>query len=130
MSWITSLFAGLFAGLGWIVVGAAVIAAILVHVFGKVLPSWVPAAVIAALGLAFVGNNVLKTEQLRTEQMAHLATKQQHAAVVVPTGAARQQGEGDQDEGAHRSLQYEAAASHQAAQCMVKRQAAINSVAP
>ena len=65
MSWITSLFAGLFAGLGWIVVGAAVIAAILVHVFGKVLPSWVPAAVIAALGLAFVGNNVLKTEQLQ-----------------------------------------------------------------
>ena len=82
MSWITSLFAGLFAGLGWIVVGAAVIAAILVHVFGKVLPSWVPAAVIAALGLAFVGNNVLKTEQLRTEQMAHLATKQQHATVL------------------------------------------------
>ena len=35
MSWITSLFAGLFAGLGWIVVGAAVIAAILVHVFHK-----------------------------------------------------------------------------------------------
>ena len=82
MSWITSFFAGLFAGLGWIVVGAAVIAAILVHVFGKVLPSWVPAAVIAALGLAFVGNNVLKNDQLRNEQMAHLTTKQQHAAVL------------------------------------------------
>ena len=81
-AWLTSFFASLFAGLGWIVVGAAVIAAILVHVFGRVLPSWVPAAVIAALGLAFVGNNVLKTEQLRTEQMAHLATKQQHAAVL------------------------------------------------
>ena len=95
LNWITSTFASLFAGLGWIVVGAAVIAAILVHVFGKVLPSWVPAAVIAALGLAFVGNNVLKTEQLRTEQMAHLATKQQHAAVLqgiaAKTAAAHRQ---------------------------------------
>ena len=79
MSWITSLFAGLFAGLGWIVVGAAVIAAILVHVFGKVLPSWVPAAVIAALGLAFVGNNVLKTEQIAAAVLAHEKTKTENA---------------------------------------------------
>ena len=81
-SWLTSTFASLFAGLGWTVLLIALAAAVAIWVFDKLVPAWLPPVVIALLGVAFVGNNVLKTEQLRTEQMAHLATKQQHAAVL------------------------------------------------
>lgn len=77
-AWITSFF----AGLGWTVLLIALAAAVAIWVFDKLVPAWLPPVVIALLGVAFVGNNVLKTEQLRTEQMAHLATKQQHAAVL------------------------------------------------
>lgn len=94
-SWLTSTFASLFAGLGWTVLLIALAAAVAIWVFDKLVPAWLPPVVIALLGVAFVGNNVLKTEQLRTEQMAHLATKQQHAAVLqgiaAKTAAAHRQ---------------------------------------
>lgn len=77
-AWITSFF----AGLGWTVLLIALAAAVAIWVFDKLVPAWLPPVVIALLGVAFVGNNVLKTEQLRTEQMAHLATKQQLAVVL------------------------------------------------
>lgn len=90
-AWITAFF----AGLGWTVLLIALAAAVAIWVFDKLVPAWLPPVVIALLGVAFVGNNVLKTEQLRTEQMAHLATKQQHAAVLqglaAKTAAAHRQ---------------------------------------
>ena len=78
-SWITSMLASLFAGLGWTVVGIALAAALALWVFGKALPAWIGPLFIALLAAAFVGNNVLKTEQLRAEQSAHQTTKTENA---------------------------------------------------
>lgn len=81
-SWITSMFAGLFAGLGWTILLFAVGAAVAIWVFNKVVPAWLAPLVIALLGIAFVGNNVLKESQLQAERAAHLATKTNHAVVL------------------------------------------------
>ena len=82
MTWITSILGGLFAGLGWIVVAVAAVAALGLWVFKKVVPDWLPPVLIGVLAMAFIGNNVVKQEQLRAEQSAHLKTKTAHAQVL------------------------------------------------
>ena len=86
MAWLTSFFGHIFAGLGWIVLIAAIAVAVAVRVFGSLIPAWVSPLVIALLGVAFVGNNVLKNEQIadmRTQRdaavLAHGETKTQNA---------------------------------------------------
>lgn len=82
MTWIASILGTLFAGLGWIVVAVAAVAALGLWVFKKVVPAWLPPVLIAVLALAFVGNNVIKQGQLQAEQVAHLKTKTTHAQVM------------------------------------------------
>ena len=64
MSLLLSIIGSLFAGLGWGVLGLSAIAALLLFVFGKVLPDWIAPVLIVLLGAAFVGSNAAKTSEI------------------------------------------------------------------
>lgn len=60
ISWIGSLF----TGMGYTVIGVALIAALIIFVFKRVLPSWVAPTIILVLGFAFFGVVQIKNAEI------------------------------------------------------------------
>jgi len=88
MTWLTVFFSGFFASLGWAVLFAAIGAALLVHLFGKAVPSWVPATIIVALGVAFIGLSAAKDAQIARLKLDAAATAAKHAQDAAATANA------------------------------------------
>ena len=82
MSWITSIIGHIAAGLGWVVLAVAVVAAVAVSLFKSILPGWVAPVIIVALGGAFVASNAARTSEIAQLKTDRAETAAAHAATL------------------------------------------------